>query len=151
MVEGVDAGGGAKHGGGALVGMAGDPTAEVLVDRRFPTAQPQHRRNRAQRWRAPDGALPAEADAGEGRACKGRQEIALDQPFPERAVLIYDVRTKVGLIRTAGAAGAPAEILVRLEQSHARAALSRRDRSDHAGDPTPNNRDLAHRALAFVD
>ena len=101
----------------------GDPAAEVLVDRRFAAAQAQHRRDRAQRRRAADLALPAEADAGQRRPGVVGQQLALGQPLPERAVLVDDVGAEVRLVGTGHAAGAAAKRLVRLEQPHRRAAF----------------------------
>ena len=62
VVEGVDAGGRGEHRRGPLVGVVAHPAAEVAVDGRLAAAQAQHRRDRAQRRRAADLALPAKAD-----------------------------------------------------------------------------------------
>ena len=150
VVEGVDAGGGGEHRRGALVAVRGRPAAEVDVDRRFAAAQAQHRRDRAERRRAARLALPAEADAGQRRAGVGRQQIALGQPVPERAVLVDDVGAEVGLVGAALAAGAAAEPLVRLEQAHPGAAFGAGDRRGEAGEAAADDRDPACAAVAVV-
>ena len=146
VVEGVDAGERGQQVGGAGIGMVGHPGAEIPVDGCDAPAQAQARRDQAQRRRALNGALGVKPHTGEQRPRHGRKEAALAEPVPENAAPVDRVRPEVRLVRTVGAARAPADGLVRLEQPHGRAAFGAGDRRGQARDAASDDRDLRHAA-----
>ena len=84
----------------------------------------------------------AKADAADRRARLVAGQTALGEPRPRGAVVVDDVGAEVGAEGAFGGTGPPAELAMRLEQAHGRAALGAADGGHEPGQPAAHDSDL---------